>query len=393
MIVGLVLSKVPGYSETFFRSKIRGLTANGYKVLVFAGSGERRAFETAKVVKAFPVLSNPFLQILLVFVILGWLLLSCPRRFVSLFILQKGSGGSTWDALKTIYINGHILPFDLDWIHFGFATMGIGRENVAKALNAKMAVSIRGFDISIYPLKHPGCFKLLWENVDKVHVISDDLEWKLRETRFPDWKMIQKITPAIAFENFFQKRECFHIGEERKVRILSVGRLHWKKGYEYALQAMSQLKASNIPFVFSIAGTGSELERLKFAVYQLGLEEEVIFKGKLNHEEVAKEMREADIYLQPSIQEGFCNAVLEAQAAGCFCIVSDAEGLSENVLDGVTGRVFKRRDVNAMAEVILDVIRLSSESRAKMVLAAQKRVQNNFSIDEQIRKFEQFYEK
>ncbi|MBK7870836.1 MAG: glycosyltransferase family 4 protein [Saprospiraceae bacterium] len=47
----------------------------------------------------------------------------------------------------------------------------------------------------------------------------------------------------------------------------------------------------------------------------------------------------ADIYLQYSIQEGFCNAVLEAQAMGLLCIVSDAEGLPENILHGQTGWV------------------------------------------------------
>jgi colanic acid/amylovoran biosynthesis glycosyltransferase len=360
--------------------------------LVSAGSGDKKAIGKAKVIKSYPVFSSSFLQIPLVFFILGWLLLSCPNRFLSFFRLQKESGRSTWDALKSIYINGHILPFNLDWIHFGFATMGIGREYLAKALDAKMAVSIRGFDIAIFPLKHPGCYDLLWKNVDKVHVISDDLEQKLRKTRFPESKFIQKITPAIAFERFYYQRKHFHIDRGRPVRILSVGRLHWKKGYEYALQAMSQLKALNIPFVFSIVGTGSDLERLKFAVYQLNIEKEVVFKGKLNHDEVAKEMKEADIYLQPSIQEGFCNAVLEAQAAGCFCVVSDAEGLSENVLDGITGRVFKRRDVNAMLEIIREVIGFSAEARASVVLTAQKRVQNNFSIDEQIRKFEHFYE-
>ena len=71
--------------------------------------------------------------------------------------------------------------------------------------------------------------------------------------------------------------------------------------------------------------------------------EKVSFKGKLAHMEVKKAMEQADIYLQYSLQEGFCNAVLEAQAMGLLCIVSDAEGLPENVLHGQTGWVVPKR--------------------------------------------------
>ena len=48
-------------------------------------------------------------------------------------------------------------------------------------------------------------------------------------------------------------------------------------------------------------------------------------------------MKNSDVYIQSSVQEGFGNAVLEAQASGLCCIVSDAEGLSENVLNEKTG--------------------------------------------------------
>ena len=61
-------------------------------------------------------------------------------------------------------------------------------------------------------------------------------------------------------------------------------------------------------------------------------------------------MEWADIYIQPSIQEGFCNSVLEAQAMGLLVIVSDAEGLHENVINNVTGWVVKKRNPILLSE-------------------------------------------
>ncbi|MEZ4854635.1 glycosyltransferase family 4 protein [Flavobacterium sp.] len=78
---------------------------------------------------------------------------------------------------------------------------------------------------------------------------------------------------------------------------------------------------------------------MQFAVHQLKLEDMVTFTGKLSPKEVKEKLSVTDIYIQYSLQEGFCNAVLEAQAMGLFPgVVSDAEGLSENVLN-ITGFV------------------------------------------------------
>ena len=75
--------------------------------------------------------------------------------------------------------------------------MSVRRENTAHAIGAKMAVSLRGYDISLYPLKHPGCYQLLWQRADKVHTISDALVQKAHEQGLSKAKLTVKITPAI----------------------------------------------------------------------------------------------------------------------------------------------------------------------------------------------------
>ena len=66
--------------------------------------------------------------------------------------LEKISNRSKKLIIKKIILNLHIInEKKTDWLHFGFATQAIGRENIAKAIGAKMAVSLRGFDIGCIP--------------------------------------------------------------------------------------------------------------------------------------------------------------------------------------------------------------------------------------------------
>ncbi|MEZ4824311.1 MAG: glycosyltransferase [Ignavibacteria bacterium] len=57
----------------------------------------------------------------------------------------------------------------------------------------------------------------------------------------------------------------------KKLNLLTVGRLNWIKDYETAISVVGKLKNKGIEVTYNIAGSGSELERLTFCAYQLGL--------------------------------------------------------------------------------------------------------------------------
>ena len=66
--------------------------------------------------------------------------------------------------------------------------------------------------------------------------------------------------------------------------------------------------------------------------------------------------------VQPNLTEGYCNAVLEAQAHGLLCITTDAGGLKENVIDGKSGWIVKRADPESFAHKIKEVNGKDSET-------------------------------
>ncbi|MDE6135212.1 MAG: glycosyltransferase, partial [Muribaculaceae bacterium] len=352
--IGLVLANTPEYSETFFKSKIKGLVEAGNEVVLFApvsNDFDKGEYADVNVVEPYRVFSNTLLQAFVTIGVVSSLIFRHPVRSARLVSLERRSGNDIGSALKTLYLNAHILPHSLDWLHFGFATMGLGRENVGRAIGAKVAVSFRGYDISIYPLKHPGCYDRLFKAIDKVHSISDDLYSQAVSLGLSPDISYQKITPAIDCSRFKKvHRTDGNINDP--LRIVSVGRLTWKKGFDYALQALSALKKD---FHYTIIGQGNDLERLSYSAYQLGILDKVTFAGKRTPAEISEMLQSCDIYLQPSVQEGFCNSVLEAQACGTICIVSDAEGLPENVENGKSGFVVAKRDPQAIVDTIIKV--------------------------------------
>jgi colanic acid/amylovoran biosynthesis glycosyltransferase len=386
MTIGIVLSKPPKYSETFFNSKIKGLQRSGYQVILFVQENPEN-YTLCKVICAPKVSKNLVLQVVLYGVVILKLTPFFKRvfRFVS---AEKKIKRSTSQWLKNLYTNAHILVSNVDWLHFGFATMAVQSESVAKAIHAKLAVSVRGFDVDVYPLKHQNCYDILWKHIDKLHAISNYTYKKALESGLSSQTPFQIINPAIDPSKF--KSTTKRVGGI--LTFVTIARLHWIKGSDYTLEALSILKKSGMDFQYTIIGEGQELEQLKFAAYQLDLQNNVRFVRQKEPEEIISYLSEASVYLQYSDSEGFCNAVLEAQAMGLLCAVSDAEGLTENVIHEQTGIVVPKRQPKLFAQAIKNLLLLPEERKQHMRANAQKRVKNEFHLNKQQQEFLEFYE-
>lgn len=387
--IGVVLSQAPGRSETFLLSKISGLIAQGFRVIVFSGRKIHVGFDLCPEITAYPLPVAPVMRALCTLPVIMMLILRSPMRLIRFCRLER-SAGLRWDQIiRRAYTSAHILPHSLDYIHFSFATLGVGKENVGKTIGAKVSVSFRGFDICIFPLTRPGVYTSFWKALDRVHTISDDLYREARLLGLPESVSCTKIQPAISTDVFRFHREWTASGGV--LRILTVARLQWKKGLEVALDAMSLLKEYGVAFHYTIVGMGPESERLYFSRSQLCLEDEVTFAGWKTQDEVAALMKSSDIYLQPSLQEGFCNAVLEAQSSGLMCIVTDAEGLPENVVDTITGWVVPKWDARALAKKIVDVQSLRPNEKLAVSERATERIDHEFDLLDQQKQFANFF--
>jgi colanic acid/amylovoran biosynthesis glycosyltransferase len=386
MVIGLILNSAPGYSETFFRNKIRFLQEAGLDVIVFADNSNTVKSDY-RLVSGFRWkgnLASKFRHIVVALL----RLLNCPLKALKLFLLNKKDGFSMKTNCLSLLTSAHILGFKLDWLHFGFATVALGRENLGKVLQSRLAVSIRGYDLAIYPQKYPNCYQLLWKRTDKLHHLSDELySLAIGQGIFKD-TLHQKITSAIDISLFTGLEFA---GFPRILRFVTIARLHWVKGLDYTLEALRLLAEKGIEFEYTLVGEGKDYERLVFACYQLGITERVNFVGKKGPSEIKQILAESDIYIQYSIHEGFCNATLEAQAMGLLCVCSDGGGLGENLLHEQTGWIVPKRNPQALADQIMNILKLPEFTLQQISLNAAKRAKTVFGLQKQEAEFLEFY--
>ena len=204
MIIGIVLSSSPGYSETFLSSKISGLQKQGHTVILFCQEVLPDFSLCKTVTLPNSSISSMYLPLKVVFTYLS--LLFHIKSVYRFYQFEHKAKIPLKTILKKLYFNAAFLKSKLDWLHFGFGTLAVGREHIAKAIGSKMAVSFRGFDIGVYPIKYPNCYDTLWKTVDKIHVISNDIKTLLYKNNFKDEAPVIKITPAIDV-NFFSSTE------------------------------------------------------------------------------------------------------------------------------------------------------------------------------------------
>ncbi len=174
------------------------------------------------------------------------------------------------------------------------------------------------------------------------------------------------------------------------LKLLSIGRAHWIKGYDYALQACKQLKEKDIPFHYTIIG-GAGDEELQFLVDNFGLKNYVVLERRKPQPEVFSLMQETSLLLMPSLEEGIPNVVVEAMAIGLPVISTDCGGVPELITKDKEGWLVPTRNPQALAGAIEDFLGLSLNKIEEVRLAARKKVEQQHNEEQMVKGMEDLY--
>jgi hypothetical protein len=253
-------------------------------------------------------------------------------------------------------------------------------------------VSFRGFDLNSFRLEDPTAYDDVWTSADMLHLVSEDIWSRAQARGCPADRPHTVITDAVDVNRLTAPdRMLEQVGTaERPLRLLSVGRLHWKKGHDYALGAVRTLIDGGLDVSYRIVGDGEHREPTQFAIDDLGLSDNVELLGSLPAAEVHEQLAWADVLIHPSLTEAFGVAVAEAQAMGLPVVCSNAGGLSENVEDDVTGFVVARRDPEAIARAVARLAH-DPQLRAQMGRAGRDRAVSTLGLEQQLDRFEDLY--
>ncbi len=144
-------------------------------------------------------------------------------------------------------------------------------------------------------------------------------------------------------------KTCFLFAKPRLINLY---------GIDVLLKSFSDVSKKYPNAVLYIAGKGEpeQIKEFKTLIQQHNIEQQVIFTGACNREQIADLMRQCDILVQPSRWESFGVVMLEGMAMGLPVISTKVGGVPELVRDGVTGLIVPPGNVDALTEAMLTLI-------------------------------------
>lgn len=396
--VALYADSFPNLSETFVAALVRGLLERGNDVHVICRRSDPEMWAR------FPELDRPairrrvhvvatrerFLHRMLS-VVVDLLVGAVLHPVVFLRWVRVMARRSPRERIRTAPFGALAVRLAPDIVHFQFGSQAKGRLHVKEDVGCRVIVSFRGLDANYVGLDDRSYYDEVWSAADAVHVLGTDLDRRTADRGRPPTMPTVIIAPAVDVGRFQPAPSRGDGASDDGLHLLSIGRLHWKKGHEWSVVALKGLRDRGIPATLRVLGDGAQREAVENVARALGVADHLDLRGAVGHADVVGHLRWADVVVHAAVSEGFGNAVLEAQSCAIPVVCTDADGLAENVEHGVTGFVVPRRDAHALCDSIASLAGLGVDGRREMGDAGRRRVVEHFGTEHQLQRFEQLY--
>lgn len=205
-------------------------------------------------------------------------------------------------------------------------------------------------------------YRRMYLKADRIKVISRFIEKEVRAIGYTG--DLQVIPNAVDVAKFSATTSDEELAEHKSrvgkrmgdVFLFTASRLVLSRGVEDTIRALSFLP-QNVKLL--IAGTGEDQSKLQVIARETGVAERVIFVGHISHDALPMYYKVADIFVRPSIIEGFGNAFVEAFAAGIPVVATPVGGIPDFLFDPETdidmeptGIFCKVRDPESIATAV-----------------------------------------
>lgn len=276
--------------------------------------------------------------------------------------------------------------YDAVWGHY-LTPAGFFAVWIARRYSVPSVVSIRGNDLDrdLFP---PGDFaRLEWtlRNATRVTAVTRELAAKV-EAVCPDTNPVY-LPNAVDSQTFApappdpQLRAALGVQPDEAV-LAFAGELREKKGLRFLLDCLVQLRQRRPACLLLIGEVRpSELPQL---IPYLGTaapaDHRILITGQLaTPADVNRHLQLCDVYLQPSLWDGMPNALLEAMAAGCGSIGSDAGGIPEIIAHRENGLIVPRWELHRLAEIVHEWLDADHAWKTQIRQAARSTATQHFT--------------
>lgn len=176
-----------------------------------------------------------------------------------------------------------------------------------------------------------------------------------------------------------------NLSQTNPIKIVMVARFSKQKDHLTLIEAFKNIPDAELILI----GDGEKLAEVQAYVEQIGIAEKVKFLGF--RENVGEILAGAHIFALISNWEGLPYTIIEAMRAGLPVIASDVGGISEILIDGVTGYLIPRKDVATLSQRLSSLV--SDEAlRQKMGHQGRQRYESNFTFEQMYQKTLQAYQ-
>lgn len=197
---------------------------------------------------------------------------------------------------------------------------------------------------------------------------------------------IPVIYRGINFDEWFSRPVSpVNYRDKDEIIIGNVGRLVKQKGQSFLIDLALNLKRNGLNFKIVIAGVGPLEEEIRQLIRKYNLEEQVILAGFFSN--IRDFLNSIDIFVFPSLWEGFGNAMVEAMAESKPVVAFNLTSNPEIVTNGINGFLIDYPDKESFTERIL-MLSESKELRDKIGEKAKESVITRFSFENIINEWE-----
>lgn len=300
-------------------------------------------------------------------------------------------------ALSTILYE-KVLQYQLDLVHVHYAIPHAYAAYFTKQMLAQkgyhlpIVTTLHGTDITLVG-KHPVYKTAVEFSINQSDVVTSVSESLKQDTlkAFEITNDIKVVYNFIDNEQFLpEKCVCCRndLAEPNEKVILHTSNLRKVKRIQDVISAFNIIQKT-IPSKLIIAGEGPEWELADQLIQEYGIQDKVKSLGMVS--DLQDVLKAADLFILPSEQESFGLAALEAMAANVPVISSNAGGLPEVNIDGVTGFVCPVGDVEMMAEKAIYI--LEDEARLLQFSTNAKEQAIRFDKKNILPQYENLYRK
>jgi glycosyltransferase involved in cell wall biosynthesis len=296
-----------------------------------------------------------------------------------------------FSAGLTQWLWQHIREYDLIHVHAIFSYPSTIAMAIARLRNIPYIVRPHGL-LCKWSLQQSATKKAIYLNIIErkninqsasLHLASESEKQEIKQLDLECKNFVIPhglAVPETIPDAYQRLRNHFQLPLEEPI-ILFLSRIHPKKGLEYLIEALAQIK--NKKFTLIIAGNGdSDYEaQIKSCLHDYGLQDCSLMTGFVEGELKQLLLQGANLFVLTSYSENFGVAVLEALAAGTPALVTPGVALAQEIEQNDLGYVVPQ-EPTAIAKAIEKHLELSESEENKLSQRTRQFVLDNYSCEQ-----------